>query len=57
MKNKISPARAFAALISGGSSGDFDGEGFAFIGRQNSNAARRCHGLAENALPEILVRR
>src|SRR5437868_12310504 len=46
MKNKISPARALAALTSGWSSPDagFSGsEVVAGIGRQNSNGLCRCH--------------
>src|SRR5437773_11792496 len=46
MKNRTNPARAFAALISGCSSATAGPDRFEveFIGRQNSNAAVRCHG-------------
>ena len=45
MKNKTSPARAFAALTSGSSSGESGGgvEGVELIGRQNSNAPGPSH--------------
>src|SRR5437773_7720743 len=48
MKNSTSPARAFAALISGWSSceGALDRGVGEFIGRQNSNEPRRCHERA-----------
>src|SRR6266404_1928250 len=58
MKNSTSPARALAALISGWSSfaallAALESGEVAFIGRQNSNAPRRCHAVSPPIGPAL----